>query len=72
MEMKMCECEHTSHFWGKGEPRVYSPNGNPNHRSGIKYAETYLVDVQTPMGTFKVCKDCAKDCYHPDNFPKEG
>lgn len=58
-----CQCEHASHFWGDGEPRVNTPNGNPNHRYGVKYFPRHLHSVSTPYGTFIVCSGCASDCY---------
>jgi hypothetical protein len=58
----MCECEHVSHFWKKDETRPLSPNGNPNHRYGHKYHRHYTRRVKTPLGHFRVCKDCLEDC----------
>lgn len=60
METKPCECEHACHF---PDEHKLSPNGNPGHRYGAKFAPRYLVAVTTPWGTFLVCKDCDKDCH---------
>lgn len=58
-----CECEHESHFC-----YANTPNGNPAHKYGVYYAQSFITPVKTPFGTFNVCKDCAEDCYHPDNL----
>ena len=59
MNMCKCECEHASHF----DHSKFSPNGNPNHKYGIKYNDKFIQSIKTPFGTFNVCRDCAKDCY---------
>jgi hypothetical protein len=58
LNTKSCECEHVSHF----DKKKRSPAGNPNHRYGTKFAESFITPVKTPYGTFHVCDDCAKDC----------
>lgn len=58
-EQRPCQCEHISHF----DKNEKSPNGNPNHRYGVKFFERYLVKVETAFGVFEVCKGCAEDCY---------
>jgi len=54
-----CQCEHESHF----DKKVYSPNGNPNHKYGVKYFSRFMRTVKTDYGTFRVCKHCAEDCF---------
>lgn len=65
METKACECEHAAHFHDEG--RQLTPNGNPGHKYGVKYALSYIEPRKTVNGTFHVCRDCARDCLHPDN-----
>ncbi len=60
MKTVQCECEHISHF----ERNRRSPNGNPTHKYGRLYAESYMVSMDTEYGAFRVCKDCAEDCMH--------
>jgi hypothetical protein len=61
-----CECEHVAHSRNREH---LTPNGNPGHKYGVRYALSYLVKVKTTYGTFEVCKDCADDCYQ--NEPRE-
>lgn len=56
--LRSCQCEHEAHF-----ARVFTPNGNPGHRYGSGFAETYLETVETEYGRFEVCRDCAHDCH---------
>lgn len=56
MMTRLCECEHAAHF----ERDKRTPNGNPGHKWGAKFATR--VPVKTPYGTFHVCVDCASDC----------
>lgn len=53
-----CECEHISHL----DLSKRSPNGNPNHKYGVKFFPRYLVEVKTPWGTYTVCNGCSEDC----------
>lgn len=39
-----------------------TPNGNPGHKYGVRFHELAVVNVKTPYGTFRVCRDCADDC----------
>lgn len=57
-----CQCEHIAHTNRDRLPRPTTPNGNPGHGYGVKFREHYLGKVDTPLGTFVVCKDCAEDC----------
>lgn len=59
MQLTPCECEHSCHFHDTGK---LSPNGNPGHRYGQPFAESYIVRVRTDGQTERVCKDCANDC----------
>lgn len=56
-----CECEHAAHMHDE-EPRKNTPNGNPGHRYAQIFSPLYILKVRTEFGTFRVCKDCAKDC----------
>lgn len=62
--MMECECEHAAHF---PEDKKLTLNGNPGHKYGAKFSPDYIVPVKTPYGIFRVCKDCANDCYQ--HFP---
>jgi hypothetical protein len=55
-----CQCEHASHFWGDDEPRTLSPNGNPSHIYGTKYAVGFM--MAGPAG-LTICRDCREDCH---------
>ena len=72
MITKKCECEHESHFcYGS------TPNGNPAHKYGVHYADHFIVTVRITDGgdfsqTLNICKNCAKDCYHPDHMTDIG
>ena len=59
----VCECEHASHF-------AASFFDGPHYYSAHVPA---VVDVVTPLGTFKVCPVCAATCYaayaHPSEEP---
>lgn len=61
--LKKCECEHAAHFKDTMPRAPLTPNGNAGHKYNASYYETYLVMVKTPFGTFRICKDCADDCY---------
>ena len=54
-----CECEHVCHM----DTSKRSPLGNPGHKYGAKFHSLYCEQIKTPYGTFRVCRDCAKDCY---------
>lgn len=60
MHKEECRCEHAAHF--HDEPAL-TPNGNHGHEYGVEYYSHFIVTVQTPYGKFKVCRDCASDCY---------
>jgi len=59
MILTACKCEHEAHF----DRKKRTPDGNPTHKYGMRYAMSYLRRVQTPYGIFTVCRDCAEDCY---------
>lgn len=54
-----CQCEHACHF----DSSQRSPNGNPSHKYGIAFHDSYMLYVSTTYGTFYVCRDCAEDCH---------
>lgn len=60
---RACECEHVSHI----DSTHLTPFGNPAHQYGQRFAEHHIVRVNTTMGIYYVCKDCEKDCHHPDH-----
>jgi hypothetical protein len=58
--LKSCECEHEAHFLKHGANTF---KGHRPHKYGVYFAESYVIPVKTPLGTFNVCKSCADDCY---------
>jgi len=58
-EHQTCECEHVAHF-----ERTLTPHGNAGHKYGARFVPAVIVSVKTPVGTFKVCRDCEDDCLH--------
>jgi hypothetical protein len=58
-----CECEHVAHLDGAKR----TPNGNPGHDYGARFAPGYLTEIQTTYGKFRVCRDCATDCHDNKN-----
>lgn len=54
-----CQCEHIAHT----EPGKLTPSGRRGHRYGERFSTAVLRDVFTPWGPFRVCPDCALDCY---------
>lgn len=59
MDTKRCECEHVAHV----DRDERTPNGNPAHAYGVRFAERALETIKTTFGTFAVCRDCARDCH---------
>lgn len=65
---RKCECSQEAHFHGTdGEPNALTPNGNPGHLYGAKYAAGYLYTFRTMYRLLVICKDCAQDCYREYN-----
>lgn len=60
-----CQCEHRAHFFETHGPRPHTPNGNPGHAYGARYVPSYMTDLLTVFGKFRVCKDCLDDCWAP-------
>lgn len=60
--MHSCQCEHVAHLDYDKRPQPLTPNGNPSHKYGARFHDSYLGGVETPYGKFVVCKDCARDC----------
>lgn len=56
MTTRPCQCEHVAHF----ERQKRTPNGNPAHSYGKKFAERVLVRMNL---SYEVCKDCSEDCW---------
>ena len=62
-----CDCEHACHFPCACEDATHtscvsSPNGNPGHRYGVRFARDRMESVSTIYGTMLVCPDCAEEC----------
>lgn len=62
MNNTICQCEHLAHF----DKLWLTPNGNPGHQWNTRFNSKILVPKKTPYGTFKVCPDCAKDCFNSE------
>ena len=58
MAQVQCECEHIAH----NDRHWLTPNGNPGHNYGARFAPEYTTHVQTTYGKLKVCLDCYFDC----------
>lgn len=55
--MTPCQCEHEAHFdlSAADDPMV----GHSCHKYMNEFPESYVVEVRTTYGTYKMCKDCA-------------
>jgi hypothetical protein len=68
MIVKACECEHAAHF---EDEQARTPNGNPGHKYGVRFAPRAMHVAKTTGGTFTVCRDCFTDCIDTSVFIEE-